>query len=129
MDATPALWFTFLSSILSGSVNYNLFILLINHVSIWINYYEIWLMICFLSLIFLLIKKNIPIEIKIISFSLLASHLVFLFYPGSPRYTYGIWMLSFIMMLVFINEQTKLFELLNRLLKQIKYQFNLLIGK
>jgi len=129
MDVTPAFWLKFLLGMFSGSINYSLFALLINHIFIWIDYYEIWLMICFLSLFLLLIKKNIKIEIKIISLSLLASHSVFLFYPGSPRYTYGIWMLSFIMMLVLIKEKTNLLELLNQLTKKIRKQFILLVRK
>ena len=123
IDVTPGLWLKFLSDIFSGSINYNLFALLINHIFIWINYYEIWLMICFLSLFLLLINKNIKTEIKIISLALLASHSVFLFYPGSPRYVYGIWMLSFIMMLVLIKEQTNLLNLLSQLTKKMRKIF------
>ena len=129
MDVTPDLWLKLILGIFSGSINYNLFALLINHIFIWINYYEIWLMICLLSLFLLLFNKNIKTEIKIISLALLVSHSVFLFYPGSPRYVYGIWMLSFIMMLVLIKEKTNLLELLNQLTIKIKKQFILLVRK
>ena len=112
MDVTPTMWFNFLSSIFSNSLDYNLLINLLNHVSIWINFYEIWLIICILSLILILIYKNIEIKIKIIALSLLVGHSIFLFYPGVPRYSYGIWTLSFIMMGYFLKEQTSFIEYL-----------------
>ena len=123
LDVTFGMWLTFFSSLFSGSINYSLLTIILNHVSIWIDYYEIWLIFCILSLMILLFKKNINIEIKIISLSLLAGHSIYLFYPGVPRYTYGLWALSLIMMLVFLNEQTKLPLFLNKLIQKIKSQF------
>ena len=64
--------------------------------------------------------KKIDYEYKIITLSLLIGHSVFIFYEGVPRYTYGLWFLSFIMMLVFIKEKTYIPLLMTKIYLDIK---------
>ena len=93
MKNSPEYWYNCLSS-LSNSCNY-----VINHISIWISYTEPWYIIVLACLFYILFNKSISIRNKLFAFSLIFGHLVFLFYEGVPRYSHGIWLISFILCL------------------------------
>ena len=46
---------------------------------------------------------------KLLAVSLIAGHLVFLFYEGVARYSHGIWLLSFILCLPVLKNKLKYF--------------------
>ena len=99
----PEKWNNCLSS-LSDSCNQ-----VIHHLSIWVSYTEPWYIIILLCLIFIIFNKKMNIIEKILAVSLIAGHLVFLFYEGVARYSHGIWLLSFILCLPVLKNKLKYF--------------------
>ena len=75
----------------------------LKHLRGWINYYEVWLILPYFTLWVALFRRDLNSFIRVLSASLLASHAVFLFYPGFPRYTYGIWLLTFLVFVVVLH--------------------------
>ena len=112
MPISPDLWITLIKQILIFNIDIDLLLKLLRHVSIWINFYEIWLMVCILSLFLIILSNKIEVQIKIISLSLLAGHSIYILYAGVPRYTYGLWLLSFVFMLYYFNLK---FEILDKI--------------
>ncbi|MDB3954871.1 hypothetical protein N9423_02095 [Alphaproteobacteria bacterium] len=99
----PEKWNNCLSS-LSDSCNQ-----VIHHLSIWVSYTEPWYIIILLCLIFIIFNKKMNIIEKLLAVSLIAGHLVFLFYEGVARYSHGIWLLSFILCLPVLKNKLKYF--------------------
>ena len=99
----PEKWNNCLSS-LSDSCNQ-----VIHHLSIWVSYTEPWYIIILLCLIFIIFNKKMSIIEKLLAASLIAGHLVFLFYEGVARYSHGIWLLSFILCLPVLKNKLKYF--------------------
>ena len=114
MPISPDLWITLIKQILIFNIDIDLLLKLLRHVSIWINFYEIWLMVCILSLFLIILSNKIEVQIKIISLSLLAGHSIYILYAGVPRYTYGLWLLSFVFMLYYFNLK---FEILDKIVQ------------
>jgi len=113
MPIPPYLWLDFFATLGQFSLDIDLLKKLLIHISIWINYYEIWLMICIVSLIAIIFKKSISLKIKIVSIALIFGHSIYIFYAGVPRYTYGLWMMSFILMLIYFNNTFHMIRLYN----------------
>ena len=103
MPISPDLWIKLLIQVFNFNIDFNLMKKLFIHISIWINFYEIWLMICILSLILMIFSNKFDIKLKIVSISLLFGHSIYILYAGVPRYTYGLWLISFILMLHYFN--------------------------
>ena len=99
----PEKWNNCLSS-LSDSCNQ-----VIHHLSIWVSYTEPWYIVILLCLIFIIFNKKMNIIEKLLAVSLIAGHLVFLFYEGVARYSHGIWLLSFILCLPVLKNKLKYF--------------------
>ena len=81
----------------------------IHHLSIWVSYTEPWYIVILLCLIFIIFNKKMNIIEKLLAVSLIAGHLVFLFYEGVARYSHGIWLLSFILCLPVLKNKLKYF--------------------
>ena len=99
----PEKWNNCLST-LSDSCNQ-----VIHHLSIWVSYTEPWYIVILLCLIFIIFNKKMNIIEKLLAVSLIAGHLVFLFYEGVARYSHGIWLLSFILCLPVLKNKLKYF--------------------
>jgi len=91
LKVPPSIWLDFIFGLSKFQINFvNLKIISAN-LSTWINYYEIWLMIIYLNLWVGVFRKNNSYFFKIMCFSLICSHIPYLFYAGDHRYTYGLW--------------------------------------
>jgi hypothetical protein len=75
----------------------------LKHLRGWINYYEFWLIIPYITLWVALFRRDLNSFIRILAASLLANHAVFLFYPSFPRYNYGIWLLTFLVFTIVLR--------------------------
>ena len=75
---------------------------IMHHSKFYIKYYEIWFMIIFLNLLITLFIK-IDIKIKILSLSSILMHLTFLLFLGTPRYSLGAWVISFLIFIYVAN--------------------------
>ena len=78
---------------------------IISHLNHYIKIYEIWFMIILLNL-FVVIFLNYSTKIKILTFACILMHSTFLFFLGDPRYSMGVWILSFF---IFINTFAKFY--------------------
>jgi len=75
----------------------------LKHLRGWINYYEIWLIVPYITLWVAPFRRDLDPFIRVLAASLLADHAVFLFYPSFPRYNYGIWLLTFLVFTVVLR--------------------------
>ena len=97
----PYVWIDAIYSLANFEINKESWNIIIYNLKTWINYYEFWLIIVYINLWIGIFRKNNDILFKIISASLIASHITYLFYAGDHRYTYGLWTLS---LLVFFRD-------------------------
>ena len=114
------MWIKLFIQLINFNFDFDLIKTLLVHVSIWINFYEVWLMICILSLVLIIFNNKFDVRIKIISISLLFGHSIYIFYAGVPRYTYGLWLMSFILMLHYLHLNFNLDVFYKNLFKRTK---------
>lgn len=92
-------YFTYFNLLLQKDSDAALTEKIINHLKHYIKIYEIWFMIILLNLFVVIFLKYSP-KIKILTFACILMHSTFLFFLGDPRYSMGVWLLSF---LIFIH--------------------------
>ena len=91
----PVHYVEFVWALLSGAVDaWSRFEKIIDHLRVWIDYDEVWLLIAYVTLWVALLWRRSALAIRVLALSLIANHGVFLFYRGIDRYTDGIWMLT-----------------------------------
>jgi hypothetical protein len=78
---------------------------ILNHLTHYIKIYEVWFMIILANL-FVVLFLNFPFKIKILTSACILMHLTFLFFLGDPRYSMGVWLLSFF---IFIHTFSKIY--------------------
>tara|TARA_B100000795_G_C22423719_1_gene295453 strand:- start:78 stop:470 length:393 start_codon:yes stop_codon:yes gene_type:complete len=78
---------------------------ILNHLKHYIKIYEIWFMIILANL-FIVLFLNLSLKIKILTSACILMHLTFLFFLGDPRYSMGVWILSFF---IFIHTFSKIY--------------------
>lgn len=91
-----------LKSIFSGDFQMELFMKIYNHFRNYIKYYEFWFIITFINLLIVLLFK-FDIKFKILSLSLLLMHCTYLLFLGTPRYSMGTWLISFLVFIYAFN--------------------------
>ena len=108
-----------LKSIFIGKFDFELMSTILDHLKNYIKYYEIWFIIIVLNL-FVPFFVNSDLKIKILSLSSILMHLTFLLFLGSPRYSMGVWLTSFLIFIYVANHyyapylKSKFFLLNNR---------------
>ncbi len=75
-----------------------------SHLKKWMPHFAIWFLLPYVSLWVAVWRRDQAPVIRILAASLLADHAVFLFYPGYPRYTYGIWLLTLLVFAVVVRD-------------------------
>ena len=78
---------------------------ILNHLKHYIKIYEIWFMIILANL-FIVLFLNLSVKVKILTSACILMHLTFLFFLGDPRYSMGVWILSFF---IFIHTFSKIY--------------------
>jgi hypothetical protein len=109
-----------LKSIFINKFDFMLMNTVLDHSKNYIKYYEIWFMIIGLNL-FVPFFIKADMKIKILSLSSILMHLTFLLFLGSPRYSMGAWLTSFLIFIYVANHyyypylKLKFFQQNNRL--------------
>lgn len=109
-----------LKSIFISKFDFVLMNTVLDHSKNYIKYYEIWFMIIALNLFVPFFIKT-DMKIKILSLSSILMHLTFLLFLGSPRYSMGAWLTSFLIFIYVANHyyypylKSKFFQQNNRL--------------
>ena len=109
-----------LKSIFINKFDFMLMNTVLDHSKNYIKYYEIWFMIIGLNL-FVPFFIKADVKIKILSLSSILMHLTFLLFLGSPRYSMGAWLTSFLIFIYVANHyyypylKLKFFQQNNRL--------------
>ena len=109
-----------LKSIFISKFDFVLMNTVLDHSKNYIKYYEIWFMIIGLNL-FVPFFIKADVKIKILSLSSILMHLTFLLFLGSPRYSMGAWLTSFLIFIYVANHyyypylKLKFFQQNNRL--------------
>ena len=97
MRNSPDIWLECLTS--NQSTCYDI----ISHLQIWISYKEPWYVVIFLLLWLIAFNSKTIFFERILAISMLTGHLVFLFYEGVARYSHGIWIISFLVCIPYIQ--------------------------
>ena len=97
MRNSPDIWFECLTS--NQSTCYDI----ISHLQIWISYKEPWYVVIFLLLWLIAFNSKTIFFERILAISMLTGHLVFLFYEGVARYSHGIWIISFLVCIPYVQ--------------------------
>jgi len=97
----PYVWTDALYSLVNFEINKESWNIIIFNLKIWINYYELWLIVVYLNLWVGIFRSGNNYLFRIICSSLIASHITYLFYAGDHRYTYGLWTIS---LLIFFKD-------------------------
>ena len=113
MRNSPDIWLECLTS--NQSTCYDI----ISHLQIWISYKEPWYVVIFLLLWFIVFNSKTIFFERILAISMLAGHLVFLFYEGVARYSHGIWIISFLVCIPYIQK-----NIWPKIIKNSKIIFN-----
>ena len=109
-----------LNSIFISKFDFMLMNTVLDHSKNYIKYYEIWFMIIALNLFVPFFIKT-DVKIKILSLSSILMHFTFLLFLGSPRYSMGAWLTSFLIFIYVANHyyypylKSKFFQQNNRL--------------
>ena len=113
-------YYLLFKSIFVDEFKFEIFRNVMQHSKYYIKYYEIWFMIIFLNLLVIFfIKANT--KIKILSLSLILMHFTFLLFLGTPRYSLGAWLISFLIFIYVANHfylpylKSKFFQQNNKL--------------
>jgi hypothetical protein len=75
-----------------------------SHLKKWMPHFALWFLLPYASLWVAVWRRDQAPVIRILAASLLADHAVFLFYPGYPRYAYGIWLLTLLVFAVVVRD-------------------------
>ncbi len=87
-----------LKSIFEENFNSEIMMKIVHHLRTYIKPYEFWFIITLLNLpIVIFLRLND--KITILSLSLLLMHSTYLFFQGVPRYSLGVWLISFIVLI------------------------------
>ena len=95
-------YYLLFKSIFTQEFKFEILANIMQHSKFYIKYYEIWFMIVFINLLITFFIK-VDIKIKILSLSLVLMHLTFLLFLGTPRYSLGAWLISFLIFIYVAN--------------------------
>ena len=117
----PYIWTNALYDLLDFKLDKEGWNIILKNLKTWINFYEFWLMVIYVNLWIGFFRKNNYFLFRLISFSLIVSHLVYLFYAGDHRYTYGLWTLC---LLIFFRDFKEFYysEFLKEKYKKLEFK-------
>ncbi len=95
-------YWVLLKSIFSENFHLELLKKIYHHLRGYIKFYEFWFILTLLNLIVVLFSK-FDIKFRILSLSLLLMHSTFFLFLGSPRYSMGAWLISFLVFIYSFN--------------------------